>query len=622
MTKKTKSRNRSRRLTCSKSIDGKDMYYYQTQSGDLKHISKKQAKSITKRNKSQHKSPSRLPTCKPVPEDVRIHRLPRDIRQRLSEGNSTSVELNRLLQLIKSAEGSVRVLNRVCLTEELKRQMEDDYRNSQRSLRESEENASQLTTSLEEQREIGRRLEGSLTNTQRNLQECEQNRARLNTHLEDERVMSSGLVQRIRELNVEKNHNLQEVRRLGDSLQECHNNVDHERLTIRGLEESIRTLREENGNNLRDVIRLNQNLGNITIELERTNQSLNEQRIINDELRRQNDLLIRQSEMDKVQRDELIVNHQIVANNFRETLETLRQELENEIQGLRTERQQLQDSLSAERIVIDTVRKDLESSRQALVDAERSIIQNAIEKTTDQGMIRQLNETLEDLNRNKMVMEEALRNCDQVKVERDNMITQLAQSRTEYEAEKDRLKREMLESSNQCNLQVTQLGEQIRQLSSSLDDSRMDLQNEKERCLKEIQEILESNRKVTAKETDSYENRLTSLNAIIGNLQATINELNGNLSICSTLKGEVEEKMDSANLLLEQEKQRLQEALQAVVEKDTELGRIEAEKNECNSLKEKVEEKMNSANVLLQEALHSVVEKDTDLGRMKAEMED
>jgi DNA repair exonuclease SbcCD ATPase subunit len=231
-------------LECFKSKSGGSVYYF-----DGKRISKKDAQNIA--SSSGKKLPScavksaknELKSLKRRIKDVMSGRetyktTSKDLEERLNACGIIRDKYENLISLIDSASDSVNVMNRVCLTQDVKRKMDEEYSLIERNL----QNSTIKNQELEGIVENDKSLINDLTNM---LYQMKQLNLNLESVVEKERKGK---------LIIEKT--------LNDLTEQCSDRPDLLR-TVDTLREQVARLQESNDdvkNDLQTTIEMNDNM--------------------------------------------------------------------------------------------------------------------------------------------------------------------------------------------------------------------------------------------------------------------------------------------------------------------------------------------------------------------------
>ena len=229
-------------LECFKSKSGGSIYYF-----DGKRISKKEAQNISSGKKLPNceikSSKNELKSLKKRLKDVMSGRESyksesKDLRQRLNACDIIKTKYMDLIALIESASDKVDVMNRVCLTQDVKRKMDEEYTNIEKSL----QNYTLKNKELEGVIENDKSIINDLTNM---LYQTKQLNLNLESVVEQERKGK---------LNVEKT--------LNDLTEQCSDRPDLLR-TIETLGGQITKLQESNDTikvDLQSTIKMNDDM--------------------------------------------------------------------------------------------------------------------------------------------------------------------------------------------------------------------------------------------------------------------------------------------------------------------------------------------------------------------------
>jgi len=426
-------------LECFKSKSGGSVYYF-----DGKRISKKEAQIIAS------SSGKKLPSCavktakneinslKKRIKEVMSHRetfksTSKDLEERLNACSIIRDKYDNLISLIDSASDSVNVMNRVCLTQDVKRKMDEEYSLIERNL----QNSTLKNKELESVIESDKTLINDLTNM---LYQIKQ----LNLNLE-----SVAEQERRDKLNIEKT--------LNDLTEQCSDRPD--------LLKTIDTLGEQ-------IARLQESNDSIKNDLQSTNQ-------MNDDMKKavsslKTKLKVYKEEAKKV--SEL--------TNLLEQYKVAVERYDMEIETLDRENKELRDSIVGN------------ADLQTILDQLRNEL---TQKTKDEEEIRQ------ELIKTRNYWNEEYRKA----VDRyaDDM------------EQEDKYIEELTEANQSLERKVQAMAEVAKKLN-------YELQQEKDRCMGEVQKAIGEEREISKKEAREFESRIADLNAKLLLTEETLEDLN------------------------------------------------------------------------------------------------
>ena len=235
-------------LECFKGKGGRDIYYFEG-----KRITKREAKMM---------NGGKLPSCIKKTSENQIKSLKKRIKDILGGRNEYKARLeecdvvrgryNELVSLIESARGSVDVMNRVCLTQDVKRQMDEEYTRILNTLNESNLRVGELESANEQNRghmrdlqsmleEMNARTESMREEFRREREEGDAIRRNLDA-LTRECSDRPALLDTIEELRFQIRNYNDRVEELGNELTEKNNLNDEMRDRLNALEDNLNSV--------------------------------------------------------------------------------------------------------------------------------------------------------------------------------------------------------------------------------------------------------------------------------------------------------------------------------------------------------------------------------------------
>ena len=442
-------------LECYRSR-GKNSYYYEG-----KRVSKKIASSLSpKLPKCVPKTKAKeIASLKKQLKEVLTHReqyktTSADLDSRLKACSIVKGEYDRLVDMINSANSSVDVMNRVCLTQDLKKQIDREYRELRETLesttRSYDEKVEQLLKIVEKNKldiEAYQSEVLSVNEENNNLREALKENANIIAGLGQQiNQLQNEKAELLEELNIrerkidDKNAEIEEKIRIIGNLElennELKNNITKIASEYDNLKNNFEDLKdeatryynelndalEENGalsqrvvdaeNTIKDkefqISETGRMFGKLSDELRKSNQENNvlKQRVIDDAKTIEettNDMLKAKSDLATMTKDyedeiDLVTTTKVERNKFQkeaEQCESEKTQLNIEIQELRSQAIQLRDAIQME--------KDecLQRIQQRIEETEGQISSREAKKYEDQ---------LLDLNRELLAAQEVIDN--------------------------------------------------------------------------------------------------------------------------------------------------------------------------------------------------------------------
>ena len=341
-------------LECFKGKSGRDVYYFEG-----KRISKSEAKLI---------NGGKLPSCvrkTSVNEIKSLKKRIKDIlggrneyKARLEECDIVRGRYNELVSLIESARGSVDVMNRVCLTQDVKRQMDEEYQRILNTLNESNVRVGELESVNEQNNRFMNELQDLLNDTQERA-----------NNIEDV------LTREREEGNI--------IRRNLDSLtEECSDRpsllstIEELREQISNYERRMNMAREE----LNETNKINDEMNNRIISLRDNLDSVNS--LYEEEMKRANDALATvermnvnidryEDEINTLQAENDTLRESVAGNqSLQDTIASLQGELDDRIREFYERRNALEATL---REYSDRYVTDVNAAEERVADLEEQL---------------------------------------------------------------------------------------------------------------------------------------------------------------------------------------------------------------------------------------------------------
>jgi DNA repair exonuclease SbcCD ATPase subunit len=422
-------------LECFKSKNGGSVYYF-----DGKRISKKDSQNIA--SSSGKKLPScevktaknELKSLKKRLKDVMGGRetyktTSKDLQERLNACGIIRDKYDNLISLIDSATDSVDVMNRVCLTQDVKRRMDDEYSLVERNL----QNSTLKNQELEGVIESDKSLINDLTNM---LYQMKQ----LNLNLE-----SVAEQERRDKINVEKT--------LNELMDQCSDRPDLLR-TIDTLGEQISRLQESNNttkNDLQTSIQMNDDMKKAVSSLK------NKLKVYKEEAKKVSEL------------SNLVEQYKVAVERY-----------DMEIEILDKENKELRDSIVGN------------ADLQTILDQLR-------------GELTQKSQDEEELRQDLIKTRDALRNA--VNKYADDMYEEGQQIE------------ELTEANQSLERKVQAMADLAKKLNYNL-------QQEKDKCIDDVQQAINGEREISKKEARELESRIADLNSKLLLTEETLEDLN------------------------------------------------------------------------------------------------
>ena len=435
-------------LECFSDKSGKSIYYFEG-----KRISKREAKDIS-RDKPLPKcvkktSVNEIKSLKKRIKDILGGR--NEYKERLRECDVVRGRYNELVRLIDSASDSVDVMNRVCLTQDVKRRIDEEYKTLENNLNQSVRNESDLQSTIEQNNSFMNQLQELLNDTEdranniedalRREREDKANvRRSLDTLTEEcsDRPDLIATIQSLRELidTLEQDVNIAraevvESNRIRDNMNDT---IDELRSNVNDLNRMYRDEMKRANDALSSIERLNVSVNRYETEvstLQNENEELRRAVIGNEnlqstitELRRELELRIQQEErmiQDFVERKESLENtireyidrYSNDINAADDTIRELEDELEREREECKDENGRLANQVSALRNVALELNEQLKKEKnECLMEVQRAIDG---ERELSKREAREFEEKLADLNYKILMCEEAREELEKIK---------------------------------------------------------------------------------------------------------------------------------------------------------------------------------------------------------------
>ena len=434
-------------LECFKGKGGRDIYYFEG-----KRITKREAKMM---------NGGKLPSCIKKTSENQIKSLKKRIKDilggrneyksRLEECDVVRGRYNELVRLIDSVSDSVDVMNRVCLTQDVKRRMDEEYKTLENNLNQSVRNESDLQRTIEQNNSFMNQLQELLNDTEdranniedalRREREDKANvRRSLDTLTEEcsDRPDLIATIQSLRELidTLEQDVNIAraevvESNRIRDDMNDT---IDELRSNVNDLNRMYRDEMKRANDALSSIERLNVSVNRYETEvstLQNENEELRRAVIGNEnlqstitELRRELELRIQQEErmiQDFVERKESLENtireyidrYSNDINAADDTIRELEDELEREREECKDENGRLANQVSSLRNVALELNEQLKKEKnECLMEVQRAIDG---ERELSKREARAYEEKLADLNYKILMCEEAREELEKIK---------------------------------------------------------------------------------------------------------------------------------------------------------------------------------------------------------------
>jgi chromosome segregation ATPase len=534
-------------LECYRSR-GRNTYY-----NEGKRISKKMASSLSpKLPKCVSKTKSNeIKNLKKQLKEVLTHReqyktTSADLDSRLKACSIVKGEYDRLVEMINSANSSVDVMNRVCLTKDLKKQIDREYRELRETLesttRSYDEKVEQLLKIVEKNKldiEAYQSEVLSVNEENNNLREA----------LKENANIIAGLGQQINQLQNEKAALLEEVN-IRERIIYDKNGEIEERMRIIGRLDNENTQLKNNINNLNDE---NENLKDDLEDLKEKatryynelNDALEEngvlsQRVTDAENTIENyteEMTGMQEKIDSMenllkQASETIKNN----NNTIKEATKVNRELENELRKkddtIKDKEFQISETGRMFGKLSDELRKSNSENnvlKQKVIDDAKTIENNTktiLKADSDIRDLENVNNTLRDnLEKTTEYIKETV---DTYKGEFDILNTRnnvLSIRVSALNEENDKMKGQLEDCADDKEILSTQEA-QIERYIEEVKSLRDAVQREKDECLLRIQQrIEETEGQISSRESKKYENQIIDLNRELLVAQEVIDDL-------------------------------------------------------------------------------------------------
>ncbi len=496
-------------LECYRSR-GRNSYYYEG-----KKVSKKMASSLSpKLPKCVPKTKAKeIASLKKQLKEVLTHReqyktTSSDLDSRLKACSIVKGEYDRLVDMINSANSSVDVMNRVCLTQDLKKQIDREYRELRETLesttRSYDEKVEQLLKIVEKNKldiEAYQSEVLSVNEENNNLREA----------LKENANMIAGLGQQINQLQNEKAALLEEVnvreRIIYDKNGEIEERMriigrlDRENNELKNNFEKMASDYDDLKDNFEDV---KQRARSVVAELQKENEGLKERVDIAENT-------IEEYKKDMGDADEQIRSLEEANNTLSVNFENLKEYMESTINQYKENIETLNIRNNALTVRATSLNETVESMRGSLEDCkDDKDILNMQEGQID-NLNAELNSVMGELQKTKNDLTTMRKDYDD---EIDlAMRTKFERIKFQKEAEK-------------CEADKAQLNIEIQELRSQAIQLRDAIQREKDECLQRIQQrIEETEGQISSREAKKYEDQLLDLNRELLAAQEVIDNL-------------------------------------------------------------------------------------------------
>jgi chromosome segregation ATPase len=471
-------------LECYKDKNKRDVYYYEG-----KRISKKQASVL-----------GNLPKCVSKTSGNEIKGLKKRIKELMSGRGECSNKVNELsdkikecvivkekyneiISLLESAGESVDLLNRVCLTQDVKKKMDVEYRKMEDIIEEDKKTITVLNEEIITQKEV-------VGDLNRYVVEFEKSNLALQDMIKEEKDGKRF---------VEKE--LEYVK------EECSDKP----VLVKTIEELQRRLSELQAvsNEMREEIRVNKG--------------------INEDMRRAiEDLEKINSLLQKDYAREIEEGNSLkgMINQYKLSIERY----EAEVGSLNTENDMLRKSNTNLQTVISELRvkteedefnlRELMKIKEDMVDKDREIsdMRKVIKEYIDryENDIRETEDEIERLMLENNELKEELSN---IKGDCSTTINKLEEREDILNSEISRLKGDIIRQAEACNTTITKLeeredglSEEINTMKGLVSELERKLSIEKENCLYEVQRAIDNEQTISKKEAKEYQDRIYELN--------------------------------------------------------------------------------------------------------------
>ena len=460
---------------------GKSVYYY-----DGKKISKADAQKIANtEGKKLPKCVSKtqkniLSSLKKRLKQTYTHReqykaTSKDLEERLNACDIIRQEYNRLLELLNSAGDTVDVLNRVCLTQDLKQLMDDEYKRMEKNIRDSYNKIDDLEANKASSTESINILNNSLL-------EASENFNRIIQTLSDEK-----------NLRRQVETNLQRV------TEEC---SDKPQLLV-----DIEALRNANA----DISATN---NSISIQLEQSQNNIDELNGVISGLRE------RVVEFNSI--EERLRNAERIIEENRVRFDRY----ENEVKTLEDENKALRDSVIGKGD-LETILNQLRTEMDFRIKQEDALRDEIIKLNDDcKSQIDTLQNDKQDLSLSLTRESDRYEYANNASIQEIGKLTSKLKEYEEKYADLKKLFDSIDKERSECKVQTQSITKRLDSVSEANKKLINKIKQEREKCMADIIEAVQGEKKVSSKKVDEYEEKLVNLNSQLALASGTITELN------------------------------------------------------------------------------------------------
>lgn len=444
-------------LECYKGKGGSSLYYYEG-----KRISKAKAKLLgTKLPKCVSKTNQNvIDSLKRQLKEVLTHRedikgINKELDAKLKGCSIVKEEYDNLLSLIKSSKSMVDVMDRVCLTQDLKKEMDIEYRSLKDNLEVKSKNYEKIKDLYE----------STINNVKllsQRLREQKADSKKVEKTLSEEREVKKRVLSKLDKLTQECSDRPDLLKRVDE--------LSNELITLNDTTETLKT-------NLLDT---QDTVNQLTETVNNLDDELNTVRGLLETERRRVEEAYKVIETNKID----VQRYEAEIASLEDENKTLRQSvgnLEEDILSLQNEYSDLRDMwerLSEESKEMYQKNIELEEGKEYMI-----------------GRISQLDKSLGD----------AVNKYTDDIAEADEEIRRLQE-------ENDVLKERLNEKDESCDKDKAKLNELIRQFTVRARELQQDLSKEKDECLYRVQSAIDSEKEMSSREAKEYKKELSDLN--------------------------------------------------------------------------------------------------------------
>ena len=442
-------------LECYKGKGGADLYYYEGKRiSKSKLVGKKLPKCVSKTNQNV------IDSLKKQLKEVLSNRenikgINAELDSKLKACSVIKGEYDNLLSLIKSSKSMVNVMDRVCLTQDLKKEMDMEYRSLKDNLEVKSKNYEKIKDLYESTINNVKLLSNKLRDQKADSKKVEKT-------LSEEREVKKRVLSKLDKLTEECSDRPDLLKRIDE--------LSTELISLNDTTETLKT-------NLLDtqdtVKQLTETVNNLDVELTTVKGLLETER-------RRTEEAYRVIETNKIDFE----RYETEINSLEEENTSLRQSvgnLEEDIESLQSQYVQLRDaweSLSEESNAMYQKNIELEEGKVDMINRVSELdkaLTVAVNKYTDDiaeidDEIRRLQEENEDL---KSRLNESVESCDKDKANLDKLIKQFTVRARELQGE---------------------------------------LAKEKDECLYRVQRAIDDEKEMTGREAKEYKKQINDLN--------------------------------------------------------------------------------------------------------------